>query len=276
MGDVYKILHWQDVLKCNHGGTVQLNPNVEERNAEINENKRILCDADLLGSKVTISGCSIGCTHVVSIEKGRALQMQLKETIPLLGDLQATSDKGCLVIWDGSLAAQLAREEGLELKAYQNKLKDGKLDKLTVGIGHNVEASPVPGVTQVGDSITMNQAYSLFATDQANAESQVSSNFDSWSSTSSNPVMWNDLTPGQQQAMTDLAFNMGPSFNGWPNFKADMKSGNFQAASDELAKGTKPGTTSQYVKDVGPTRSGNVRQEILGNDGKTEAFAKPQ
>ena len=206
--------------------------------------------------------------------------MELKETIPLLGDLNATSDKGCLVIWDGSLAAQLAREEGLELKAYQNRIKqpDGttKLDALTVGIGHNVDASPVPGVTKVGDAITPNQAYSLFATDQANAESQVASNFDSWPSTSANPVTWNDLTPGQQQAMTDLSFNMGPNFNGWPRFKADMRSGDFSGASTELATGAKPGTPSAYVTQVGPTRSGNVRQELLGNDGKTEAFAKPE
>jgi GH24 family phage-related lysozyme (muramidase) len=269
-------LHWGDVIKCNHGGKVTLNPGVEERDAEIGDDKHIVTDADLLGASTPIVGCSIGCKKVVSIQKGLAVNYELKGHKPVLGDLKATSDKGCIVIWDGSLAAQLRREEGLELKAYQNTLKDGKKDALTVGIGHNVDAHPVPGVTKVGDTITEDQAYSLFDTDQANAEAAVARNFNSWPSTSPNPVTWNDLTPGQQQAMTDLSFNMGPNFDGWPRFRADMRSGDFSGASTELATGTKPGTTSQYVKDVGPTRSGNVRQELLGNDGKTEAFAKPE
>ncbi|MFT3764633.1 MAG: CHAP domain-containing protein [Minicystis sp.] len=60
-----------------------------------------MTDVDLL-DRVTISGCSAGCTKIVDIPKGRAKDFELRGgAIPVLKNLQATTDKGCTVTWKG-------------------------------------------------------------------------------------------------------------------------------------------------------------------------------
>jgi hypothetical protein len=99
-GDVQKIVHYKDLLKCNHGGKVNLDPTVE-RNVEISSDLRVVTDVDLK-EKVTISGCSIHCTKIVSIEVGLSKDYELTGgTIPVLRNLSATTDKGCTVTWKG-------------------------------------------------------------------------------------------------------------------------------------------------------------------------------
>ena len=99
-GDVQKVVHIKDLLKCNHGGTVDLDPTVE-RNTEIKDTFRVVTDQDLL-QKVTISGCSLGCTKITSIEVGLSKDVELTGgTIPVLRNLQATTNKGCTVTWKG-------------------------------------------------------------------------------------------------------------------------------------------------------------------------------
>jgi hypothetical protein len=99
-GAVQKIVHIRDLVKCNNGGTVNLVP-TEERNTEIKDDLRVVTDVDLL-TKVTISGCSRGCTKVASITTGLADNVELKAgAIPVVRTLVAVSDKGCTVTWIG-------------------------------------------------------------------------------------------------------------------------------------------------------------------------------
>lgn len=100
-GPVDKVLHYKDILKCNHGGTVDLDP-TEERNTEIKDDLRVVTDKDLL-EKVTLKGCSIHCTKIVKINVGLARDVELTGgAIPVLGNLVATTDKGCTVKWADS------------------------------------------------------------------------------------------------------------------------------------------------------------------------------
>ncbi len=97
---VLKVVHYKDLVKCNHGGTVNLVP-TEERDTEIKEDLRVVTDKDLL-EKVTISGCSLGCTKITSITTGLAKDVELKAgSIPVLRNLEAVSDKACIVKWVG-------------------------------------------------------------------------------------------------------------------------------------------------------------------------------
>ncbi|APR84111.1 Hypothetical protein A7982_09460 [Minicystis rosea] len=97
---VEKVVHYKDLLKCNHGGKVDLNPTVE-RNTEIEEDLRIVTDKDLL-EKVTISGCSLGCTKITAINTGLAKDFEIKDgAVPVLKNLSATTNKGCTVTWKG-------------------------------------------------------------------------------------------------------------------------------------------------------------------------------
>jgi GH24 family phage-related lysozyme (muramidase) len=296
MGKLYKILHWEDQLVCNHGGKVVLNPGVEERNTEIQTDKRIVTEHDLL-TKVTIKGCGnkpVPCTKITQVVKGRAKDLLAKGEIPVLGNLVAKTDQAtCLVRWKKSLYVNLVDAEVSPSKKLTPGFDDTAYTDskgiLTVGVGHNVEAHPVPGVTRVGDSIDVNTAGTLFDADQARAESEVQKLFDNWQGTArrplneKNPVKFDDLTPEQQQGLTDLDFNMGPGVAGgtsglgsFTKFMNDMRRGDFDEASRELGRGATPNTPSGYVTDVGPNRSGRVMREIRGLDGGTEAFAKPE
>lgn len=108
---VLKVVHYKDLLKCNHGGTVNLDP-TEERNTEIKDDLRIVTDKDLL-EKVTISGCSLSCTKITSITVGLSKDVELKAgAIPVVRNLQAVTDRACTVTWIGfelDISAAVAR-----------------------------------------------------------------------------------------------------------------------------------------------------------------------
>jgi GH24 family phage-related lysozyme (muramidase) len=274
MPSVYKILHWEDEIICNHGGKVALNPNVVDRDSEIATDKRIVTDDDLL-NHVTISGCSLKCTKVASITKGKAKQLELRAaTIPILGNLQALSDKGCRVTWKGSLANALTADEGRRTDAYQNQNKDGTMDALTIGIGHNVDAHPVTGVTKVGDTITDDKVDQLFDQDQARAEASAKGFMDKADPSVKNPLKYDDLTADQQEALTNLSFNMG-SVGGWPKFLSALRSGDFAEARRQLMVGTDGKTPSKWITQIQKSRSDRILAQILGPDSGKEAFAAP-
>ncbi len=95
-GAVHKVVHYKDVLKCDHGGTVDLSPTLERR-TEIKADLRVVTDQDLL-QRVTLKGCSVPCSTIVSIQTGLARDLELKAgAIPVLDNLIATTDKGCTV-----------------------------------------------------------------------------------------------------------------------------------------------------------------------------------
>lgn len=100
-GDVKKIIHYHDLLKCDHGGKVNLDPTLE-RETEISSDLRIVTDNDLL-QRVTITGCSVPCSKIVSITTGLADNVELKGgAIPVVRTLVAVTDKGCKVKYVGS------------------------------------------------------------------------------------------------------------------------------------------------------------------------------
>jgi GH24 family phage-related lysozyme (muramidase) len=275
MPSVYKILHWDDELVCNHGGKVVLNPNVVERNSEIYEDKRIVTDDDLY-NHITITGCSLRCTKITSIPVGKAKQLELTGgAIPVLGNIAAITDKGCRVTWKGSLATALAEDEGRFNTAYQHRDRTGKLDKLTVGIGHNVSAHPVPGVTKVGDTITDAQVDQLFNEDVTRAENNVKSLVDQPDPSVQNPLHYDDLTQDQQDALTNLTFNMG-SLNGWPKFLHALRSGDFNEAARQLQVKADGKTPSDWIQQIQRSRSDRILRQIRGNDKGKEAYAAPE
>ncbi len=134
---VLKIIQILDLVKCNHGGKVNLVP-TEERDTEIKDDLRVVTDVDLL-TKVTISGCSLGCTKVASITTGLADNVELRGgAIPVLRNLVAVSDKGCAVTWIGyeldvAAAASYADSHAHGVNAFegwcgryvQNALREG-------------------------------------------------------------------------------------------------------------------------------------------------------
>lgn len=293
MAKFYKILHWNDDSECNHEGKLTLNPDVLERDAEIQNTFRIVTADDLL-NHVHIKGCKnkpTPCTKVTEIVTGRAKDLLLMGQIPLLGNLVAKTDQeACIVRWKKSLFAHLANEEvsvkkkvnpGFDDVAYYDNADP---PRLTVGYGHNADASPVPGVTGAGSKIDLQTASDLFDSDQQIAENNARSVMNNWQGTANNPLIKNpltfdDLTGEQQQAMTDLAFNMGggaAGLAGFHKFLTDMRNGDFDEAAKELGRGKTPGTKSDYIKKVGKDRSDNVKRELHGSDGDTEAFAEPE
>jgi GH24 family phage-related lysozyme (muramidase) len=262
----YKVLHYLDILTCNHGGMVELYTTVKERNTEIQSSLRIVTDDDLL-HHISIGHCSLQCSKIVSIEQGLALDYVLKDdAIPILGNLSATTNKGCTVKWDSSLAAQLAMAEGRKKKMYVDTAGHP-----TVGIGFNLDKSGAQGLIEA-QGLDYQQVYNgtqelndtqidnLFAGDTATAQASAQSSITNFSS----------LTTEQQNALTDATFNMG-SFSGWPNFVSAMNAGNFSKAADQLALGSDGKSPSKWVNQVG-SRAKRIIAQIRGD----AVFATPQ
>lgn len=129
------------------------------------------------------------------------------------------------------LRAQLTLEEGRCLAAYKDT--EGIL---TVGIGHNCVAEPVPGVTKVGDTITDEQCDALFEADvQTKAVAECDQHLP-W---------WRDLDDVRQNALANLMFNMGwTTLSQFKNTLAAFERHDFEAA----AKGLE---ASRWHKQVG-------------------------
>jgi len=134
------------------------------------------------------------------------------------------------------LEAQIKQSEGLKLEAYYCSA-----GALTVGYGHNCDASPVEGVVKAGDRITLEQAEALFSKDLASAV---------WRVREELPWVL-DLEPARQAVLYDLCFNMGlgsvQSGRGLLSFQNTLKlikSGNYAEASRNML-------VSKWAKQVG-------------------------
>ena len=105
------------------------------------------------------------------------------------------------------LGQQLKESEGFRLDAY--RCPSGAL---TIGYGHNCDASPVAGVARVGDCITREEADRLFLSDLEAAMRGVRG-----------ALPWvTDLHPPRQAVLYDMAFNMGlghPGVSGLLSFR---------------------------------------------------------
>ena len=133
------------------------------------------------------------------------------------------------------LEAQIKQSEGLKLEAYYCSA-----GALTVGYGHNCDACPVPGVTQKGDAITLEQAEALFSKDLTTAVWRVREELP-W-------VM--ALNPARQAVLYDMAFNMGighPGASGLLSFRNTL---NFIKSGD-CAEASRNMLVSRWAKQVG-------------------------
>lgn len=137
------------------------------------------------------------------------------------------------------LAEQLIESEGEKLTAY--RCSKGFL---TVGIGHNCAASPVPGVSRVGDCITQARSRALFAADMGKAIADVQK-YLPWEG---------NLAWPRRAVLYDLCFNMGIGYppaggnkgRGLRSFVNSLRAierGDFQAGAAGLMN-------SAYARDV--------------------------
>ena len=118
--------------------------------------------------------------------------------------------------------AQLKRHEGERLTAYLDTV-----GILTVGVGHNCKASPVPGVEKIGDKITQETSDRLFFQDAHNHETAILKKLP-WISA---------LVAPRQAVLFNMAFNLGVA--GLLSFKNTLsliEQGKYLAASDAMLK----------------------------------------
>ena len=118
--------------------------------------------------------------------------------------------------------AQLKRHEGERLTAYLDTV-----GILTVGVGHNCKASPVPGIEKPGDRISQELSDRLFFQDTHNHETALLKK-----------LPWiPELAPSRQAVLFNMAFNLGVA--GLLSFKNTLsliQQGKYLAASDAMLK----------------------------------------
>jgi lysozyme len=126
------------------------------------------------------------------------------------------------------LIVQLHRDEGK--KADKNGNHVAYLDTkgiLTIGYGHNCQASPVPGVSKPGDTITDAQANLIFERDLAAHVREVR-----------RKLPWVDSLDAPRQAVLyNMAFNLGiAGLLGFKNTLAFVRVGDFKNAAANMLK----------------------------------------
>lgn len=263
---IHKYLHHYDILKCNHGGIVELITTVKDRGTYIEENLRPVCDQDLL-RYAYIQGCGTGCRRITAITAGLAKDTELKGgVIPLLGNLQATTDKGGTVTWDRSLSAQVAAGEGKFYKMYKDSV-----GVPTIGIGFNLlKDNAASRINALGanykdvlagkEALTDAQIETLFQDDMRIAEASAKRSITSWDT----------LSPDRQKALTDMTFNLG-SFTGWPSFVKAANAGDWAKAAKEAGTASDGKSPSKWVTQVG-NRAKRIIAQIRGD----EVYGAPQ
>ena len=132
------------------------------------------------------------------------------------------------------LLEDLRRDEGLRLEAYADPKSGGA--PWTIGYGHTAGVKPGDTITEaeaeyelIGDVTAAERALDLLAP---------------W---------WRRLDQVRQDAVTELAFNLGASklVREFPDTMSAIKGGAFAVAGADLA-------ADQWAKDVGPGRSGRI------------------
>ncbi|MEX3961010.1 glycoside hydrolase family protein [Paraburkholderia sp. EG286B] len=116
------------------------------------------------------------------------------------------------------LYAELRRDEGVRTMPY----KDTK-GRLTVGVGHNLTASPLPA----GWSFPLSAAQitQLLTVDVASTMTQLDANV-SW---------WRSLSEVRQRVVANMAFNLGiAKLLGFKNALAAMQAGDWSSAAAEM------------------------------------------
>ena len=128
------------------------------------------------------------------------------------------------------LTAQLKASEGFRLTAYRCPA-----GALTIGYGHNCDASPVEGVRDVGDFISPAQAEALLESDLATAV---------WAVRRALPWV-TSLDAARQAVLYDMAFNMGiKTLATFVNTLRMVKDGDYAGAARNML-------LSKWAKQVG-------------------------
>ena len=121
---------------------------------------------------------------------------------------------------DKKLLAMITRHEGRRLDAYLDSV-----GVLTVGVGHNLEAHPFHGCTQVGDKISEDTCDYLLACDLRASVQEVAKRFP-WAE---------NLCLARQAVLVDMAFNMGiGGLSRFHHFLGALQVGEWEVAAKEM------------------------------------------
>ncbi len=141
------------------------------------------------------------------------------------------------------LTAQLKESEGYRLTAYRCTA-----GALTIGYGHNCDASPVEGVREAGDFISPEQAETLLESDLAAAV---------WEARRQFPWV-TDLIPARQAVLYDMAFNMGiRGLSTFVNTLRMVREGDYAGAARNML-------LSKWARQVGKRANRLSRQMETG------------
>lgn len=132
-----------------------------------------------------------------------------------------------------TLEEQLVRDEGLRLKAYTDTV-----GKTTIGVGRNL--------SDVG--ISRDEAMQLLQNDIDRASA--------WVRTS---LPWSlQLDEVRQAALINMSFNLGSRLEGFAQFLAKLKAGDYEGAANEMLD-------SLWAKQVGD-RAARLAQQIRSGE----------
>lgn len=143
-----------------------------------------------------------------------------------------------------ALEAELTRDEGVRYTVYVDTTGNP-----TVGIGHNLNAGPLPGQTY---PMTQAEVDALFAKDVASTVAKLDAHLP-W---------WRNLDDVRQRVMVNMCFNLGigglMTFTG---FLSLVQRGQYVLASEDMA-------TTLWARQVGQRA---VRLEGMMRDGTAQA-----
>ncbi|MCC6877778.1 MAG: hypothetical protein IT378_25940 [Sandaracinaceae bacterium] len=264
----YRCLTHLDILKCDHGGVVNLLSSKLSPKRALAESGHLLTEPELLAAPIL--NCPVKgplplkpCKKVVKVLTGRAMNSDSAQKILLLENLVAMTDGmgPGMVRLAPDLFSMIALHEGVRTKVYKDSV-----GKKTIGIGLNLERDPAAlkktfadmglDYQQVLDgkqTLTLDQVRTLTQADilehTERARRQIP-NFDS-------------LSPERQNAIVDLVYNAGSVYKSVAKL---INKGQFSEAADRLydvSWKNKKGETINY-RDIQPGRAARVIAGLKG------------
>jgi len=145
---------------------------------------------------------------------------------------------------DADVKGMIRRHEGVRFKPYKDSL-----GLWTVGVGH-----------LIGDGKTLPPEYDREFTQQE-VDAMFDKDFEYHQAAAEKIPGYDDLNPKGQGALTDLTFNMGPSwYKKWPKFTSFLSAGNTEGAAQSLE-------TSKWYGQVGRRAPEVVSMLRAGGEG---------
>ena len=152
--------------------------------------------------------------------------------------------KSSTVGGDTDVKGMIKRHEGVRFKPYKDSL-----GLWTVGVGH-----------LIGDGKTLPPEYDREFTQQE-VDAMFDKDFEHHQAAAEKIPGYDDLNPKGQGALTDLTFNMGPSwYKKWPKFTSFLSAGNTEGAAQSLE-------TSKWYGQVGRRAPEVVSMLRAGGEG---------